>query len=274
MNEKLSNFINECWNNHASDSETVAKNLKSNLNLITEKNEIPSYVAITNHTFGGHLGDFKGAIELLNQIKELDFFEEEQSVYRGLASMNYCDGNKDEFTKYLNLANEAGSKVKIYASAASELVAQKRIKDSTKAFFLAKENVPNELSAQDPIAKSIAIAGNNLACELEELKSRTEEENELMLDAALTARKYWEIAGNWVNVERAEYRLAMSYLKASRFEEALRHGNQCLNICVENKADETEMFFAHEVLTKINRTICEDLFEKLPEGMKPYCKIP
>lgn len=274
MNEKLSNFINECWNNHAKDSKTVATNLKNNLDLILENNEIPSYVAIVNHTIGGHLGDFKGAIELLNRIKELPIFKEEQSVYRGLASMNYCDGNKDEFTKYLNLSNEAGSKVKIYASAASELVAQKRIKDSTKAFFLAKENVPNELTSQDPIAKSIAIAGNNLACELEELEKRTQEENELMLDAAQTARKFWEIGGNWVNVERAEYRLAMSYLKASRYEEALRHANQCLNICAENNADETEMFFAHEALTKVNRALCEDLFEKLPEGMKPYCKIP
>lgn len=274
MNEKLSNFINECWNNHAKESETVAENLKGQIDLIKEKNEISSYVAITNHTFGGHLGNFKGAIELLNQLKELPFFEQEQSVYRGLAAMHYCDGNKSEFTKYLNLANEAGSKVKIYASAATELVAQKRIKDSTKAFFLAKENVPLDLPSQDPIAKSMAIAGNNLACELEELESRTEEENELMLEAAKTARIYWEIGGNWINIERAEYRLAISHLKAGHFEDALRHANHCLNICIENNSDATELFFAHEALTRINRVICEDLFKKVPDGMKPYCKIP
>lgn len=35
-----------------------------------------------------------------------------------------------------------------------------------------------------------------------------------MLLAAQTARKFWEQAGTWLQVEKAEYRLSMTYLQA------------------------------------------------------------
>jgi hypothetical protein len=42
-----------------------------------------------------------------------------------------------------------------------------------------------------------------------------------MIFAAKTTRKYWEIAGTWLEIERAEYRLAMTYLAAGDLNVAL-----------------------------------------------------
>ncbi len=81
----------------------------------------------------------------------------------------------------------------------------------------------------DPAATALAVTGNNLACALEEKTSRTRDEDGLMLRAAEAGRRFWEISGNWMNVERAEYRLAHTQLQL---------------------ADAGELFFAHEVLAK------------------------
>lgn len=65
-----------------------------------------------------------------------------------------------------------------------------------------------------PAFRALAVTGNNLACTLEEKNHRSLQETELMILASRTARKYWELAGGWLEISRAEYRLAMNYLQA------------------------------------------------------------
>ena len=42
---------------------------------------------------------------------------------------------------------------------------------------------------------------------------------------ALAARRYWEIAGTWTNVERAEYRLAMTHVALGEIAEVTMEAN-------------------------------------------------
>lgn len=71
-----------------------------------------------------------------------------------------------------------------------------------------------------------------------------------MKSAARVARQYWEVAGTWIEVERAEYRLAMTMLAAGDPVAALEHAELCLKICTSNNAEPFEHFFAHEARAK------------------------
>lgn len=96
--------------------------------------------------------------------------------------------------------------------------------------------------AEEVLARSIAITANNLACQYEELSERTDEQKARMLESARLALDYWKIAGGWMQEERAEYRLAMSLLKADAPKEAKVHAERCEAICLQNGGDAFELF--------------------------------
>lgn len=274
MNNKYQDFINECWSNHDKKSEEVAKNLYENLDLLDSTDKIPGYVSLVIHTLGGHLGKWEEAQILLTKMTTLKTFENNQAVYRGLATLSYCLDDEPSFEKYSGLSTVEGSIVRIYAMAASELVAQKKVEKATKAFEKALISAPENMSKDNPAARALAISGNNLACELEEKSERTSEEVNLMLQAAKAGRKFWEIAGGWMEIERAEYRLSISHLKAGNLNEALTHARLCESICKENNANPFETFFVHEALTKVNRALCEKMKSKVKPDWQSYCVIP
>jgi hypothetical protein len=71
-----------------------------------------------------------------------------------------------------------------------------------------------------------------------------------MLDAARRARAAWERAGGWMEVERADYQLALCHAAAGQGAEAVAHAQACLQRCEANRADAYELFFAHEALVR------------------------
>ena len=274
MSQNFQDFINNCWTNHAKNPEDVAKELKANLHLIDSEEKVPAYISITVHTLGGHLGKWEEGKEIIQEIEKNGKANSNQSIYRGLATLSFCQGNEADLKHYLDLATEENSDVRIFAMAASELTAQGKINEAMNAFEKALSQVPNKIAKDNPAARSLAICGNNLACELEEKENRTKQEIELMLLAAKTGRKYWEISGTWLEVERAEYRLSMSYLKAQELSKALDHARECQRICLENEAAPFELFFAHEALTKVNKALCEELKNKVKPEYQEYCVMP
>ena len=269
MSSKYDKFISECWNDHDKKSEDVARRLGGNLRLLESPEQVAQYVSIVTHTFGGHLGQWQQGIELLRQIA--DKFDE-KSVYRGLATLYYCADDQESFTKSLSSIDDADARLSVLSMASTELLAS----GDTGRALVAFENVLAEVSETTGkvAARTLAVSGNNMACELEEKTDRTEKETTLMLIAATTARKYWEIAGTWENVERAEYRLSQSMLAGGKLDQALIHANECKRICVENDAAPLEHFFAHEALTRIHRAKCVILREKVQPDDQQYCTLP
>ena len=63
-----------------------------------------------------------------------------------------------------------------------------------------------------------------------------------------TARRFWALAGTWLETERAEYRLAMTWLQAGDPALARHHAQQCLAIVQANGSVPLERFFASEAL--------------------------
>ncbi|MDE1113476.1 hypothetical protein OS119_27475 [Klebsiella pneumoniae] len=58
------------------------------------------------------------------------------------------------------------------------------------------------------------------------MAERTDVEKSRMLEAAKLALDYWKVAGGWMQEERAEYRLAMSLLKAGEAGQAKQHAER------------------------------------------------
>ena len=74
-----------------------------------------------------------------------------------------------------------------------------------------------------------------------------------MILAAQTARRCWAIAGGWLETERAEYRLAMTWLQAGDRALARQHAQNCLVIVEANNAPALERFFGWEALGRVER---------------------
>ncbi len=55
-----------------------------------------------------------------------------------------------------------------------------------------------------------------------------------MIAAAQAGRRFWALAGTWLETERAEYRLAMTWLQAGDATQARHHAQQCLAIVQAN----------------------------------------
>lgn len=109
------------------------------------------------------------------------------------------------------------------------------------------------LAPDDAANRALAVAGNNLACTLEEKAGRSAEERELMILAAQTGLRFWAVAGGWLETERAEYRLAMTWLQVGDLVQARVHAQRCLDIVQRESAPALERFFAWEALAVVAR---------------------
>ena len=82
MSEKFKEFIGNCWKDHDKKTDEVSKNLRSNLNLIESEDQIPPYVGLITHTFGGHLGKWSEGLEVLGLMEGATSF----------VKIQYCGG--------------------------------------------------------------------------------------------------------------------------------------------------------------------------------------
>ena len=141
------------------------------------------------------------------------------------------------------------------------------------------------LPDNDPAVRALAVAGNNLAANLEEKAERSADERALMILAAQTGRRFWQRAGTWLETERAEYRLGMTWLAAGDAGQARQHALACLAIVdAQTDAAPLERFFGHDVLARAERALghtaaqaaavaaMQDAFKQLSADDQAWCK--
>ncbi len=267
-------YLNKAWSEHAANPEAVSKQFLVSLSLVSESSHILQLTQLITHVMGGdHLAKYADGVRLLESLDrlELNSIESKTALKRAKAILQYS-ADPD-----FNILDFSGSEqIRIAAAAGSALIGQGKIIEASrelqKALLLAKS-----LPTDDPANRSLAITGNNIATALEEKTPLMPAEKELMLLAANTGHKYWKISGTWLEVERAEYRLANSHMKALNIDEALKHGRRCLQICEENKAHALEFFFAYEALAmtkKVPEAVekMEEYFLLLNEEDRVWCK--
>ena len=275
-------FLNTAWTDHATDSAAVAERLRSQaLALVTEASRVVPVAHLVQHVFGDHLGRWSDGLAFLDRINALPVTQgaAAQTVARFQAALKLAGGLADD-----RAALDTSECIRVTALAAAQLGAH----DATRSRALLDEGAATAeraaLPDKDLAHRNLAIAGNGIASTLEEVPSRSEAQTQLMLRAAQVARRYWTLAGTWLETERADYRLAISHLAAGLLPQARQHAQDCLDNVQANGSVALEAFFGWEALGRVERaagnstgyayavTQAETAFAGLADGDKGWCQ--
>lgn len=262
-------YLNQSWNNHADKANEVMSSFSEGIKLVSESSQIPQLAGLITHVAGEHLGEFHVGSELLTQLENLSFNNDETraALKRSQAILSYTQDQNFSIAGY-----SVSDQIRITSTAASAFAGLNKITNAIEAFKKSLQ-LGESLDLKDPANRALAIAGNNLASSLEEKPSLSDQEKDLMITAAKAGRKYWEIAGTWLETERAEYRLAQSYLKAGDYINSIKHANLCLTICEKNQAAPLEFFFAYEAIACVEKAMKQPL-RSLPQMEKFFAELP
>ncbi len=247
----FSEFLNQSWQDHGQETVRVAASFETGLKLVQHPEDLAQMAALATHVLGQHLGRFEEALAFLEELRQHPRFSSSSdaaaTILRSAAALQLASSTASNLDAF-----PAPDQTRIYALAAAILCER----DSTQAreyLITAMSIAAAELDQADPAIKSLAATTHNLAAALEVKRTLSAEEERLMLEAALASHKYWEIAGTWVEVKQAEYRLAMTCAKARRFNEAMEHANNGLHLCEQNKGSALEYFYAYECQALVER---------------------
>jgi hypothetical protein len=278
----FSEFIDAAWRDHATDAAAVAARLDTGIGLVTDELKLNQLMHLGQHVHGEHLGQWAEAVAFVERLAALPMFSVDgtsgQARRRTVASLRLAAGEPASLGGL-----SPSDHIRVVAMAASSLAER----DAVRAEALLREALDlaerTGLPLTDPMHRSLAVTGNNLACALEEKPDRSPEECALMILAAQTARRHWAIAGTWLETERAEYRLANTWLQAGDLARAREHAQACLEIVAANNAAALERLFGWEALGLVERAAgnaighaqalahVRDAFAELDDADKSWC---
>jgi hypothetical protein len=261
----IDELVQQGWQDHEKDSAGVFERLVAAIPKLDPAANLLGFLGLLTHVAGEHLGRFEDGLAALERLAPLmKQPDAEQSLLRSKAALLVALGDTDAETALIEKASGGSdlvfvsNRIRVNAVAASALAGQRRTKEAIRIFeeiALLAAVYEEQFGKRDPANRALAVTGNNLACSLEEKKDRTADEDRLLEMAANTGRKYWEIAGTWLEVERAEYRLCFTYLALGRPKEALAHAKECLAICEKNGAEAEELGYAKEAVAKAGAAV-------------------
>ena len=250
----FSTFHDEAWDDHVTVAREVAQRLSQGVPLVTTETQLTQLANLAHHVHGSHLGEWRAGTAFIEGLMALPLFQAEgasgKSLRRYLASLALSAGDDDA----AGLGNlSLSDRIQVGAMAAANLAEH----DAARSMGLLQAALDQAaragLDAADPMHRALAVAGNSVACALEEKAERSTEERALMILAAQTARHCWAIAGTWLETERAEYRLAMTWLHAGDLALARTHAQNCLEIVAANDGAALERLFGWEALGRVER---------------------
>ncbi|MCA9492275.1 MAG: hypothetical protein KC621_20220 [Myxococcales bacterium] len=242
----LKDRISAAWRQHGDDPEGVAAGLAA-MAAEVDADQAPALAGLAMHVLGEHLGRYDEGVELL-QVGFRDLAGLPQVLRSRIALVLARDADEAVLAMVPGEgAQRTSGEVRVWANALGMRAARGDM--ATAGRWLARAGAAAfKLPADDPAVRSVAVAANNLACELELRAERAGEEDRVLRSAAQLAFACWERAGTWVNVERAEYRLAKTHLALGEPVPAVTHALSCLQICLNQGAEPDELVYAHEVL--------------------------
>lgn len=241
-------FLDQAWADHAAQPAAVAERLATQgLALLQQESQVGALASLALHVQGQHLGHWQAGAQFQQQLAALPLLaggsSTAQTLQRFATVLAWAGGGPDP----RGTLPSSGA-ARITAMAAMALTEH----DSTRARSLLDEATAAvqaaALSDTDPAVRALAVAGNNMAGTLEDLPTRSAAQRALMILAAQTGRHFWAKAGGWLETERAEYRLARTWLKAGDAQLALQHARLCLDIVQAHGDVPLEHFFGLEAL--------------------------
>ena len=245
-------FVRQAWREHADATEAVAARLDDGRALITDPAQVAPFASLAVHVLGEHLGRWHDGVAMLDRLAALDDGRSAALLARQRAMLRHMAGDADALAPLDGAERHAA-----LALVASTATGRGALTAAIDALRQSLDGLDDALPDDAPVWRAIAVAGNNLACSLEELPSRSDAQVAAMLMAAEAGLRGWRRAGGWLEEERAQYRLACSRLQAGQAEAARDAARACLRVCQVNDAPAFERFFAQAVLALAERA-CGD----------------
>lgn len=277
-------FIAKGWDEHVKDSPGVAARLRAEgLALVTQPSQIVPLAHLAHHVMGEHLGRWEDGLHFQQRLAASPLCtpgsDAAQALRRFMASLQLASGAADE-----SAALGASDRIRVTAMAAASLAGH----DGARALSLFEGALALAEAAAlpdtDASTRALAIAGNGLAATIEEMPDRSADERRLMILAAQTARRFWALAGGWLETERAEFRLTKTWLQAGDLGRARQHARNCLDIVAAHDNVALEAFFGWEALGCVERAAgnaaghlhaiaqVEAAFAALSEADRSWCQ--
>jgi len=247
----VAEFLDKAWTEHADDPSGVADRLNSVIPLLRDDGQLADLARLAQHVFGEHLGRWSEGVAFLDALRRHSVLRPGESaellIQRLRASLALAAGDPISCKSL-----EPSDAICATAMAAASL-AERDSERAGRLFFSALNDASSgDFGQAHSVWRVLAVVGNNIACAMEQIAQRSEAQRELMLAAATAGRTYWEKAGTWLEVERAEYRLAMSWLAAGDPSRAQVHAQKCITIVESHGGSALERFFGFEALTHAN----------------------
>lgn len=247
----FSDYIQEAWKNHSAQCKKVAAEFSQGATLAKSDEELKQLVDLVTHVLGEHLGEWKEGILFLTTLKNQKSLAKnsmaQNAITRSLAAFQISAEQTPDLRSF-----SRSDQICILALASS-LLCDRDFKKSKRLLGQAVALAETNIERNDPANRAIAVTSNNFACGLEEKDARTSEETEWMILCARMSRKFWELAGSWLEISRAEYRLAMVYLQNQDLVRAFTHAQNCLALCRANNAEDLDMYFAYEAVAFVEK---------------------
>ena len=251
----LTTFLSDAWNAHGDGADTVAQQLADKPPEVQSPAEVPAFAALLAHVYGEHLGRWHDALVLLGRLRGVAAEDAVAlaAVLRAERTLRWASGDAQALDDLLS-----GERAAVLAGAAAMQLGRGELNAAAASLDAALAVAAEGLPDGSPALRALAVAGNNIAAELQARPQRTEAETHLMLRAAETGLAYWTRAGGWLQVERAEHRLSTCRLAAGDGAAALDSARRCLAVCLANDAPAFERFFAHAMLAQAHRAVGDE----------------
>lgn len=98
--------------------------------------------------------------------------------------------------------------------------------------------------------KHMAVSLFNSTWDYLDKEERTDRENETMIHMAHASRYHWEVSGDPINLARGDWQVSRVYAVLGRFEPALHHAQQSLDVCLKEEIKDFDLAFAYEALAR------------------------
>jgi hypothetical protein len=247
----IETWIAAAWDRHGDDAAGVAQGLESEaLPLLlhsADDAQLAAFARLAHHVQGPHLARWHEGQTLQARVIALPFASEAtQTLIRRLAcSLALAAGEPGA-----RAALGASERTAVAALAANNLAEHDCAASNTWLDTAVAEALALQLPDTDAAVRAIAASANNIAGTLQDTNPRSPAQTALMLHAAALARRFWARAGGWMEVERADYRLALCHAAAGEGAIAREHAQACLDTVAAHGGDAVETFFGHEAMAR------------------------
>jgi hypothetical protein len=243
-------FVARAWHDHATRSDAVARRLRLRTPPPQSADQVAQLVRLVVHLLGEHLGRFDDARWRLAALHTHPLAD--ASVLSALRvagqTLDIGQGLRDDAQGL-----DAAQTVRAEAAGAALCLGRGQTERAQQVLDRARQRVAALPEATPLDHRPLAVACNNMTWTLHDLGAqRSAEQTVAMLQLAAASREHWARAGTWLEIERAEYGLALAHLSAGLHDDAWRHAGQCLAVCLHHAAPAYELVYAHEAMARVH----------------------